>query len=237
MPWEITRAANLTPAHPHIIDIYAKDGHVPGYSARIGVIDQYGIGFTILTAGLYDVMNPLTEALLSVFMPAIEEATRDEAKAYVGNFSTPINSTVKSHLAFAIDDGPGLKITEFVSNSTDMLAGLTEFWSLWPGSTGESQLDFRIYPAQISETVGSNSTTSSAETLTREDWRLVMEPFPVPSASELPSQKAYDNICTTWQGHDSLYYGGKPVDRFVLLKKGEEVVGVEIPFLRVTLMK
>lgn len=204
--------------------------------SRMGIISEYGIGFTILTAGLPDAINPLAEALLSVFVPAVEEAARDEAEAYIGNFSTPINATLKSNLTLGIDDGPGLKTTEFFSNSTDMLAGLTALRGFWPGSFGPPPLDFRIYPAGISETTRSNETIGTG-TLTREDWRIVMDPLLGPNESQLPSQKVYDSICTTWQGHDALYYGGKPVDQFVFLKKGDEVVGVEIPFLRVTLMK
>lgn len=237
MPWEIIRAANLTPAHPHVTDIYTKDGHVPGYTARIAAISEYGVGFTLLTTGDFQSINIITEAFLSTLTPAIKEATREEAKAYIGNFSTLANSTIKSHLVLTIDGGPGLKITEFFSNSSNMLDRYFKLWTLWPGSSGGSQLDFRIYPAGISEASSSNGTSSTARGLIKEDWRLEMEPVPDPSTSQLPSQKVYDSICSTWQGYDTLYYGGKPMDRFVFLKKGDEVVGVEIPFLRVTLMK
>lgn len=236
MPWEIVRAANLTPAHPHVIDIYTKDGHVPGYTSRIGVIGEYEFGFTVLTAGPFDSMNPLTEALLSTFLPAIEEATRDEAKEYTGNFSTPANSTVKSHIVFTMDDGPGLRITEAFSNSSDLLAGVSALRDLALGSVGDAEMDLRIYPAGISDTIDSDKTVGTFGALTKEDWRLVIEPLE-PNVSELPSQKVYDEICTTWMGHDVLYYGGRPVDRFVFLKKEGKVVGIEIPFLRLTLMK
>lgn len=239
MPWEITRTANLTPEHPHMIDIYAKDGHVPGYTSRMAVIREYNIGFTILTSGLTDAINPLAKALLSVFIPAIEKATRDKATKYVGKFSTPANSTIKSSITFTMDDGPGLSITEFISNSTNMLDTLATFWSLWPGSYGEPDLDLRIYPADISEIVGSNETNDTSGLLTREDWRLNMEPKSTAGSnrSQLPSQRVYENVCTTWQGHDSFYYGSKPIDRFVFLKMGGDIVGVDIPSLRVTLRK
>lgn len=236
MPWEIVRAANLTPAHPHIIDIYTKDGHVPGYTSRIGVIGEYGFGFTVLTAGPFDSINPLTEALLSTFLPAIEEATRDEAKEYAGNFSTPANSTIKSHIVFTIDDGPGLSITEAFRNNSDLLAGVSVLRSLSMGSFGDAKPDLRIYPAGISDAIDSDETIGTFGASTREDWRLIIEPWAA-SVSELPSQKVYDEVCTTWAGHDVLYYGGRPADRFVFLKKEGKVVGIEIPFLRLTLMK
>ncbi|KAI5853230.1 putative beta-lactamase [Morchella snyderi] len=178
MPWEITRTANLTPEHPHIIDIYAKDGHVPRYTSRMAVIEEYNVG--LLSSLL---------ALLSVFMPVIEKATRDEATKYVGKFSTPANSTINSSITFTMDDGPGLSITEFISNSTNMLDTLATFWSLWPGSYGEPDLDLRIYPADISEIVDSNETNNTSGFLTREDWRLNMEPKSKAGSNEsqLPS--------------------------------------------------
>ncbi|RPB13418.1 beta-lactamase/transpeptidase-like protein [Morchella conica CCBAS932] len=238
MPWEITRTANLTPEHPHMIDIYAKNGHVPEYTSRMAVIGEYNVGFTILTAGLTDAINPIAEALLTVFMPAIEKATRDEATKYVGKFSTPANSTINPSITFTMDDRPGLSITEFISNSTNMLDTLATFWSLWPGSYGEPDLDLRIYPADISENVGSNETNDTSG-LTREDWRLNMEPKSTAGSngSQLPSQRVYENVCATWQGHDSFYYGSKPIDRFVFLKIGGDIVGVDIPSLHVTLRK
>lgn len=237
MPWEIVRTANLTPAHPHVIDIYTKDGHLPGYTSRIGIIGEYGFGFTILTAGPLAAINPLTEALLSTFLPAIEEATRDEAREYIGKFSTPANSTVKSHIVLTIDDGPGLKITEIFSNSSNMLGGMLKLREIWEGSLGATDLDLRIYPAGISDMIISEETVGISGVSIKEDWRLVIEELQKPGISELPSQKVYEEVCQTWMGHDALYYGGMPVDRFLFLKKEGKVVGLEIPFLRLTLMK
>ncbi|KAK4102529.1 hypothetical protein N658DRAFT_340576 [Parathielavia hyrcaniae] len=33
MPWEIYRGYNLTPEHPHNVDMYGKSGGAPGYHA------------------------------------------------------------------------------------------------------------------------------------------------------------------------------------------------------------
>lgn len=229
MPWEIVRTTNLTPAHPHTIDMYTKDGYVPGYTSRIGIISDYGFGFTVLTAGPFGAISPLTEAMLSVFLPALEEAARAEAAAtYVGNFSTPANATTGGRLVLTMDDGPGLRLSELSRNSSDMIAGLLALRGLWAGSIGSAEPDLRIYPTGISDASGA---------LVREDWRLVIEPLLAPSISELPSQKAYDKVCTTWMAHDILSYGGQPVDRFVFVKKGSEVVGIEVPFLRLTMAK
>ena len=116
----------MTPAHPHIIDLYAKDGAAQGYLARFILIEQYGIGIVVLTAGPGEVLNPLAEAILATIVPAAEEEARVQAKKYVGNFSTPSNTTpeLATNLSLSIDQGPGIKIDHFYHNNSDMLEGI-----------------------------------------------------------------------------------------------------------------
>lgn len=85
LPWEIYRTTNLTQTHPHTIDIYAKDGDVVEYYSRLSLIDQYGVGLVILTAGSTKAINPLNEAAFSILIPAVEEEARHQAQRYLGN--------------------------------------------------------------------------------------------------------------------------------------------------------
>lgn len=227
-PWEITRADNLTPAHPHLIDIYGKDGGIYGYWSRMAVIPEYGVGITLLTAGDYAALDRIFEATLSTLIPAVEEQTRAEARRYAGTFSTPTTSNVRSNMSFAIDNGPGLNVTQLISNGSDVLEGLAFLWGAVISSAGQSPVSFRAYPTGLDEEASGG--------ITREDWRMVGEAQTVVT-SELPSSGAYDNACLMWQSHDTYYYGGVPVDRLVFLKKDEQVVAVEIPALRITLNK
>ena len=78
-PWEIFRTANLTPEHPHTIDIYGKNGGANGYISQMVVVDQYGVGIVVLNAGSYSSASILYEAMLSTFLPAVEEEARAQA--------------------------------------------------------------------------------------------------------------------------------------------------------------
>jgi hypothetical protein len=82
LPWEIYRTANLTPKYPHTIDLYTKGGAAIGYAAEIGLVDQYGFGWVILTAGAKGVeaQLPLREAILATLLPVIEDVAREAAE-------------------------------------------------------------------------------------------------------------------------------------------------------------
>lgn len=127
-PWEILRTTHLTPAHPHTIDIYGKSGGAAGYVSQIGVIDQYGVGVVVMSAGPGDKVSILYPAVLGTLMPAVEEAARAQARKYTGEWSTTstrgLNSSasiqdqaddnVKSdsiHLTLVQDTRGGLKLT------------------------------------------------------------------------------------------------------------------------------
>ncbi|KAF3903283.1 hypothetical protein ABW20_dc0109767 [Dactylellina cionopaga] len=137
LPWEIYRATNLTPAHPHTVDIYAKDGGAFGYVSRIGIIDQYGVAFVVLTAGDTEALYPLAEATVSTLIPAVEEAARSEAGKYTGFYVSEDkggyggNSTTVAPVAanFTIDDGPGLKLESLSRNGSDILEAISAIWA------------------------------------------------------------------------------------------------------------
>jgi actin-related protein 6 len=80
-PWEILRTTDLLPAkHAHTVDVYAKSGGAMGYMAQIAVIDQYGVGLAVLTAGPVDAMDILYRAVLGTFVPAIDEEARSQER-------------------------------------------------------------------------------------------------------------------------------------------------------------
>ncbi|KAK6507984.1 hypothetical protein TWF481_006404 [Arthrobotrys musiformis] len=215
LPWEIYRTTNLTPAHPHTVDIYAKDGGAYGYVSRIGIIDQYGVGFVVLTAGDTEAMYPIAEATVATLMPAVEEATRSEAEKYTGVFggSEGIHGVVAN---FTIDSGPGIKLGSLVRNGSDILEGSIQ-WK---------------YPHIM----------AGNKKIIKEDWRIAMEitgSIGSDNKSQLPSAGAFSKGCNTWQTYDLLYYGGQPMDRIVFWLNGttKGVVGVEVPFLRSGVLK
>lgn len=235
-PWEIFRSTNLTPAHPHTIDIYAKNGGAYGYTAQMAVIDQYGIGIAILTAGPAEAYRILYDAMLSVFLPAVEEETRLQAQKYTGSF---VSSDSLVALNTSIDDGPGIKIDGLTRNGSDILTALSEFYTQALPQFGTLSTDFRIFPTELSEQSVIEEGGENLEVV-RGDWRIGLDFLPnmaESSRSALPGQGAMKEFCVSWQTADWFYYGSQSVDRIVFVEeKGTgRVLGVEVPFLRARL--
>jgi CubicO group peptidase (beta-lactamase class C family) len=230
LPWEIYRTEHLTPARPHTVDLYTKDGAAPGYLARFILIEQYGVGIVILTAGSED---PLAEAVLATLVPAVEEETRSQANEYVGNFSTPFHTSLElaTNLSLSIDDGPGLKLDYLFHNNSNILDAIKAIWDGQLVNLGPLSPEFRIYPSDITWQSTLN-VSGTVKQVIEEDWRLSLQPLRQTPASELPSQGVYEDFCATWQTGDTLYYGGQPLDRFVLVRDEEGVMQVRVPFLR-----
>ncbi|KAF2013013.1 beta-lactamase [Aaosphaeria arxii CBS 175.79] len=235
-PWEIFRSTNLTPSHHHTIDIYSKNGGAYGYTAQLAVIDHYGIGLAILTAGPADAYRILYDAMLSVILPAVEQETRLQAQGHAGNFTSRDGLVT---LNTSMDDGPGIKLDALTRNGSDILAAMSSFYSQALPQFGALSTDFRIFPSDPTQEGISNATGTNVSVI-REDWRINLDFLPnsaETSGSDLPGQGAWQGFCTAWQTADWFHYGGEAVDRIVFLRdRGSgEVVGVEVPFLRAAL--
>lgn len=241
-PWEIQRTDNLIPENPHVVDIYAKSGGANGYVSQLSVLDQYGVGFVVLTAGPREasVESILNDALISSLVPAIDREARIQAQRYTGEYSTtgqadtPENNETVS-ISLATDHGTGLKILSLQRNGSDILGGILKLWDSMIPQTGILNPDFRLYPTGIM------NYSETDKDIVFEDWRINFDIIPSDNAvmSELPGQGTLSShICSSWQLEGWLYYGGEALDRIVFKvdhRKGT-VVGVDIPFLRSTLL-
>lgn len=241
-PWEIQRTTNLTPEHPHTIDIYGKTGGVPNYISHFAVVDQYGVGFVILTAGPPGSDSIINNTVISSIIPAVEQEAHDQAQMYTGTYKS-ISTTAGGNtsdaanapvtMTITLEAGkPGLKLTTLTRNNTSILSALQTIWSQMLGPMiGTLNDDFRMYPSGIKTPV------PETPHLIRQDWRIGFDIVPPDNAakSDLPAQGALSPAyCASWNTADLLYYGGEPMDRvvFVLDKREKRVVGVEVPFLR-----
>lgn len=65
------------------VDIYTKSGDIGLYSAMLALDPDHGFGFSILTAGKKTghVRDAVGSLLVENFVPALEEAAREEADA------------------------------------------------------------------------------------------------------------------------------------------------------------
>ncbi|RMJ23989.1 Beta-lactamase [Aspergillus sp. HF37] len=254
-PWEILRNTNLVPKYPHNIDIYSKSGGSAGYASQMSLVDQYGVGFALLTAGPAGSLDILHRAVVGTFMPAVEEEARDQSKKYTGNWTTPMTTSATTaapiSLSLAMDNGTGLHLASLTRNNASMLEGLraifkAEFLSF---SAAILDSDLRIYPtgietpvpsaeaqAMLSKSESPEANCDSSANLIRQDWHINMDIVPVDTAkmSDLPGQESLANYCMSWQATDWVYYGGKPMEKivFVVDENTKAVVGVEVPGLR-----
>lgn len=241
-PWEIFRSTTLTPAHPHTIDLYSKDGGAYGYVSQLSVIDQYGIGLVVLTAGDPVARRIIFDAVISVLLPAVEEETRAQAEAaYVGVWANA-DEEARVAMSITIDDGPGLKLEGVTRNGSDILIGYSEFFAAALPQFGTLDTDLRIYPTSVVEHGTANTTSGDAIDVLREDWRINLNFLPTTAeltGSELPGQGALKEYCAGWQTADWIWYGGEGLDRIVFVRSSEsgEIIGAEFPALRSGLLQ
>jgi CubicO group peptidase (beta-lactamase class C family) len=119
-PWEIFRVQHDS----NMVDIYTKLGGLGAYASVLILIPQYDLGITVLAAGaastttVLQVSNLITDDLF----PVLEDVSRQEAdSSFAGTYTSEdgLNSTIVIETASAT---PGLLVTTFMSNGTDMLA-------------------------------------------------------------------------------------------------------------------
>lgn len=212
-PWEITRTNTLTTRDT--VDIYSKDGGVPGYTSRFSLIPDYGFGFVVLVAGSSFDWDPtvtiLAEAVLAAAFPAIEKAMRAEvvSAGYTGRFSAGNGSWIN----VVQDDGPGLVVKEWWSRGINSKIAVDGGLGTW-----------RSYPAEI---VNDED----------EDWRVAFDFPELPMPQGLGNKKVWGGACYSWFAVDGLHYGGRAADRIIVKKKDGKVWAVEVPALRITLKK
>ncbi|KAF7585910.1 hypothetical protein BBP40_009873 [Aspergillus hancockii] len=253
-PWEILRTTNLTPPYPHTIDIYGKSGGLLGYMAQISLIDQYGVGIIVLTAGPVDSMNILYRAITGIIAPAIEQETRDQSTKYTGKWTsvkantTQPNTSPATLLNITLDNGPGLKLSTLTHKNISVLASIQTIFKAAYTSMGFGILspDLRIYPTELEVPVSRSEADTLLSwaglpggpdvSLVRQDWRVNLDIVPMDGGamSDLPGQRSLDAFCASWQVVDWMRYGGEALDRivFVVEKKSGVVVGAEVPSLR-----
>lgn len=236
MPWEIYRSDILTPDHPHTVDVYSKRGSAMGYEACMGIIDQYGLGFTILTAGGFsEAATNLADTLLAIVLPAVEEATRSEAQEYIGRFTS--SKERESTIITTMDNGPGLILSSLTRNGSDIIGAIKGLRASQPVPLGGLSETLRLYPADVSRSVHVTECINGKEqtkTQVEEEWRLQ---FDIVSGNEapgkLPSTYLVAGACGTFQTLGLLMYGGEALDRIVFFKEHGKVVGVKVPSLRI----
>ena len=220
------------------MDVYAKGGGAYGYRSQIAALDEYGLGFVVLTAGDGTALTGLYEAMLGVVVGAVDGAAREQAGKYTGTFRGDSGGVlVEAKLEM---DQDSVVIKSLTRNGSDILAGTQEIFNQGLGSiVGFTVSTPRLFPAEIEERTIQVDADGTGREVVREDWRMSWGDMGVAEGGELPGKGATEGDCLMWTVSDWLHYGREPLDRFVFVKDTEtgEVLGIEAPFLRAGLLR
>jgi hypothetical protein len=192
------------------------------YSSITALLPDYNVGFTILAAGdgTTALVAALTDTVAQLLIPALEEAAREEAgNVYTGTYNAQDRAKTNSSLVISINDGPGLKVEQWISDSQDMFQVIEAL-------SGIDTPDIRLYPTGLQQKRSGSCLYQS--------FRAVFG-----SANSRESIDPVTGSSITWELVDSYKYGNVGVDEFLFeLDAGTgEVVNVSPRALRQTLEK
>ena len=196
---------------------------IGSYSALMILLPDYDVGFTLLTAGDMPVnMNfDFADAMGGMLLPAVHAVAREEARRFEGTYR--FGGALNSSLTIAVDEEPGLRVTEWVSNGTDMAETAV---LLHLSSAGPVEPRVRLYPAGL-ETEAEGGGKRSAFRATFED-----------EGGSAREGRLFSTDCASWLTVGSIGWAARGLDEFVFVVDGEgEVVSVEPVALRAVLEK
>lgn len=220
-PWEIESITRNT-SDKEVIDLYTKSGSTGIYNSLIVLIPDYEVAFTVLTAGdVSTLVSMLSEMIAETFLPVIYLVSKEEAAvAFGGVYESP---GANSSLSLIEDDGPGLLISNWISNGTDLLAVYEKI--------GGVIVEARIYPTGLKSSAMSGNSTADVS------YRGIFQPVP-DTNSTYRHRQIFNEDCTTWFGVDAVVYGHNAVDEFVFqVDRHGKALSVEPRALRIHLAK
>ncbi|CAI6339432.1 unnamed protein product [Periconia digitata] len=217
-PWETIRPTDLgvTPCRP--IEVYTKLGGVGGYTAYLVLIPEFDITITINVSG-----NDANRAITDLFPLLVkgltkyaDEVARKQAlEKYAGTYKSSEGGN--SSLTLSLDNGPGLKIGEFMMNGVPVVTALATLQKIPPQVANANA---RLYPTSKDD--GDEST---------ETWRMHV-PRPLDAMDGFAELN-----CATWTTLDPARFVGTPLEMMKLKVGGEKGVEIELPAWRSTLVK
>ncbi|EAW24644.1 serine hydrolase domain-containing protein [Aspergillus fischeri NRRL 181] len=242
MPWEVYRTDRILllddKRRTRTVTFFTKGGGLPGYRTLILLVPEFDLGITIFTAGSDTFLDVVQEILTVPLIRAADEfAARQVKETYVGRYTSP---STNSSLTLIYTSTHGLEISEWISNSTDVLSIIfNQFQYL-----GNAQLHAQLIPSGLYR---------DEEEQVGEIWRIavVMDPRAPPDpvlgrSSEHKtnaglwsgSTRVWDEFCIT--DVDNIMYEGRPLSEVVFWDRDEETgmfEKVELTALRINLTR
>lgn len=218
MPWEIFTTDRILEHSHRPVTFVTKAGGLPGYSSRISILADYGLGATILVGGNSALLAELQEVVTVELVRAAEEVIWQEMQEiYTGHFIATEKS-LNSSLSLAASPSKGLHLSSFISNGTDVLATLFPYF-VDKELSGES----KGWHAQLLPTLLYEDEKKQAGEIFR--VLVVMERD---GMSE--NRPIWDDFCIT--DVDQVSYAGQPLNKLVYWHERREI---ELPAFNVTL--
>lgn len=226
-PWEIIRTHGLT-SDGRVIDLHTKSGDLGSYKGMIVLIPDFDVTFALLMGGPDASSVGVTIGmgeLVEVLIPALDAAAREEAKNNLAGTYTDEESN--STVTLAIDDGPGLLVTELVMRDLDVLENYALYANPQSGldPTTKVEVTPRLYSSglQVDNQVG---------------FRGIFELGSVEDDADLDERLSFipDVSCTAFFQLDRTTYGMNSIEDFVFsVKEDGHAEAVEARFWRVKL--
>lgn len=185
-----------------------KGGALPGYYTKILILEEYGLGLSILVGGNSELQNELTEIVSVELVRGAEEAIwKTLAQTHTGSY-VATNSSLNSSMEIISSPAKGLELKQFMSNGTSVVPGLF--------TDGAPHTYAQLVPTLLFK----NETSQEGEI-----WRVI-------AVRERTDQDSgiWEEFCPT--DVDQLSYAGLPLNEVVFWH--EEGV-VELPAWRVTM--
>lgn len=229
LAWEIAR----WPVDDRIVDVYTKQGDLGMsrlpfhtieqklltlsaglYHSHFAIIPDYDIGVLVFTAGTGNApaQSALFETVLTDLIPGLDATARSQAETNLAGTYTSSDPEANTTLALATEPStPGLKLTSFTSNSSDVLH------TLFAGLRKSANPEVRLYPTELVRKNDNGTQTRK--------YNAVINSVDV----KYPNSLIEALNCVDWQMVDSTAYGAIGIDEVWIETDGSgKAVGVEV---------
>lgn len=191
-PWEIFRTK--MPSTARVVDLYTKNGGIGVYESELVLIPDWDIGISFLQAGSSSALAVIFELIADIIFPAVEAVARQQADAAYSGHYVSTDPKLNSSITITTEQThPGLGITSWVSNGTDMFTVATLLLAPNPS--------IRLYSTGLKKKLSDGRSKVS--------WRAVVE-----SAEEGSTESVFPS-CLSSTGVDGLMYGSIALDDFI----------------------
>ncbi|KAF2621109.1 beta-lactamase/transpeptidase-like protein [Macroventuria anomochaeta] len=197
IPWEIFHTDRVLQDSRRTVRFVTKGGGLPGYTSIIILAPEYDLGFTILVAGNSELLLKLQNIVTKFIRPAEQLAVQQLQERYAGTYVSS-NSSLNSSVTL-VADHRGLVVTEFISNSSDILnLGSVKHWIPRHGF------------AQLVPTL----LYRNAQDQKGEEWRLQAV-----ENRDHDERAIWDDFCMT--DIEGPLYAAVPINNFVFWDQGQ----------------